>query len=199
MAGKLGVDNGQEAVKLAMRQSVVRELDPSGLVLETCTGEGRMHDAVWFRFRGVTCDINELKAASAARLRPQWLCVHGDAVSLCETGAFDDTPFSVLDFDFYGSPWPACLAYLRTHRAWPAGDVHLFLTDGFASKANIAGQDRALFPGAGRSLKTTPAMVWAQAQRAIAEALEPHGRALRVRASHSAAGMSYHHVVAGQP
>lgn len=191
--GKLGVDNGNMAVKAAMRQRAARSLSASSLVLEACTGEGKLHDAAWFRFRGVTCDINAGKAATAARTRPGWLCIHGDSTLMAEAGAFDAIPFAVVDLDYYGSPWPACLAYIRTHTAWP--DVtHLFLTDGFAVRANIAGQDRALFPGVGRRARTTPAMVWEQAQRAIADEAAKHGLVAEVLASSAQHHVSYHHV-----
>lgn len=193
MSGKVGVDNGDITSKAQMRQRAARSLPSAALVLEACTGDGKLYDAAWFRFRGVTCDINVDKVSTAARTRPGWLCIHGDSTLLAEAGAFDAVPFAVVDLDYYGSPWPACLAYIRTHTAWP--DVtHVFLTDGYAVRANMAGQDRALFPGVGRSARTTTAQVFEQAQRVIADEASKHGLDADVLASVTHSSVSYHHI-----
>lgn len=191
--GRFGKDSSELEAKLRVRQRIARTLPPTALVFESCTGEGRMHDGAWHAFAGLTCDINDAKVSAATRLRPRWLCLQADAEDIIKSGALDTMPFAVVDLDFYGSPWAPCLEYLTRHRAWPEV-THLLLTDGFATRANIAGQDAALFPGLGRTAKTTPEMVWQAACSAMARAATAQGLGLVHRWTHKAKSMAYHYL-----
>lgn len=192
--GKVGVDTSAWELKVIQRQRVAMTLSGDALVFESCAGEGGMWTAVWHRFFGLCCDINQAKVRTACETRTRWLALEADALNLIKSGGIATIPFDVVDLDFYG--WPAWLAYLETQDLF-AETTHVFLTDGFGGRQAIGGADAALFPGLKRGAKMTPEAVIGEAKRRTAALCHERGLVptwVRTDQTRKGTGMSYHYL-----
>jgi hypothetical protein len=99
-------------------------------VFDAFAGSGDMYSAVW-KGAGhyVGCD---LKPQTDSRLM---FCADNTRV----LRAIDLTPFSIFDFDAYGSPWVQAVILADRRRVAPGELLGLVLTEGagFAYKSNI--------------------------------------------------------------
>ena len=194
--GKIGVDTSAWELKVIQRQRAARELEPGSFIFESCAGEGGMWAAVWHRFPGICCDINDAKVRTATETRSQWLCLQADALSLVRHHGISRIAFDVIDLDFYGSPWPTWLAFLETQEVF-AERTHVFLTDGFGGRQATGGADAALFPGMKRDVKISPQVVIAEAKRRTAAICHDRGLRsswVRTDQTRKGSGMSYHYL-----
>ena len=110
------------ATKVQLRRSVLAALTPAAaVVFDAFAGEGKMYEAVWKDAAGyVGCD-------------ERWhnddrCCFVGDNHRVLR--AIDLAPFTVFDFDAYGSPWDQLTIVAARRRLAPGDRLGLLLTDG---------------------------------------------------------------------
>lgn len=147
-------DNHPEAIrdKIDIRRRVLSAIN--GTVLDAYAGTGEMYKAVWSRAEGyVGCDeqwFNDDRMMYACDCRRLMR-----AISL--------QPFSIFDFDSYGSPWEAVMILTARRRVRQGERLGVVLTEGsgFTLKfgglphclALLAGFGTLRVPGAIRSRK----------------------------------------------
>jgi hypothetical protein len=102
-------DNGSKFIKQAMRSKLLEKID-SPRILEAYGGKGELGKALYLQYPGVVFERDSLKTQYLAEQRPNWAVYEGDCVKAMAAGiGFHFRP-NFLDFDPYGSPWPAIRA-----------------------------------------------------------------------------------------
>lgn len=138
-------DNSSGAWKARIRLDVARMLPADAVVFEGYAGTGFLWRACWAGFRGWAVDKDAARCAAAAIERPRWAVLQGDTPSLLEAGVGRRVPFAVVDLDTWGEPWSALKAWFLSDRK-RAARTHLFLTDGYRSRASIATLCKTIWP-----------------------------------------------------
>ncbi|WP_315792261.1 MULTISPECIES: hypothetical protein [unclassified Bradyrhizobium] len=140
----LGVktDNNPQArrAKIVIRQNVLKAIGRKAAVFDAFAGSGEMYSAVWKdAAHYVGCD---LKPQTDGRLM---FCSDNTRV----LRAIDLTPFSIFDFDAYGSPWVQAIILADRRRVKKGERIGVILTEGagFAYKSNIVPQAIGLLTG----------------------------------------------------
>lgn len=135
-------DNNPQAfrAKVAIRRNVLDAIGRGANVFDAFAGSGEMYSAVWKDAKHYTgCDQ---KPQRDGRLL---FCADNRRVMR----AIDLKPFSIFDFDSYGSPWVQAII-LADRRRVAAGELlGLVLTEGagFAYKSNIVPEAIAVLTG----------------------------------------------------
>lgn len=135
-------DNNPQAfrAKVAIRRNVLAAIGADAAVFDAFAGAGEMYSAVWKDAAHYTgCDQ---KPQRDGRLM---FCADNRRVMR----AIDLAPFSVFDFDSYGSPWVQAIILADRRRVAAGEQLGLVLTEGagFAYKSNIVPEAIALLTG----------------------------------------------------
>jgi hypothetical protein len=140
----LGVktDNNPQAfrAKVAIRRNVLAAVGTKAAVFDAFAGEGQMYSAIWKDAASYTgCDQ---KPQRDGRLM---FCADNRRVMR----AIDLAPFSIFDFDSYGSPWVQAIILADRRRVAGGELLGLVLTEGagFAYKSNIVPEAIAILTG----------------------------------------------------
>lgn len=125
---------------MALRRSLLSELSDPPVVLETHGGWGHVYGQLYYRLPpGVVFEKDPEKAAALARQRPTWAVYEADCETAIAAGAVDDWPFTFIDLDPYGEPWPAMDAlFSRRDRDWPAA-LAIAVNDGLRQGIKMGG------------------------------------------------------------
>lgn len=147
-------DNHPEAIrdKIEIRQRVLAAV--GGRVFDAYAGSGEMYKAVWSHAEGyIGCDVQWVNDD-----RLMYAC---DCRRLMR--AIPLSPFSIFDFDSYGSPWDCAMILTARRRVRQGEHLGIVLTEGsgFTLKfgglphglALLAGFGTLRVPGAIRSRK----------------------------------------------
>jgi len=102
-------DNGSKFIKQAMRAKLLAKID-SPRILEAYGGKGELGKALYLQYPGVVFEQDGGKAQYLAEQRPSWAVYDGDCVKAMAAGIGFHLRPNFLDFDPYGSPWPAIRA-----------------------------------------------------------------------------------------
>lgn len=123
-----------------MRRSLLSELTSPPVVLETHGGWGHIYQQLYHALPpGAVFEKDPDKAAFLAQQRPTWAVYEGDCEQAIAAGAVDAWPFSFIDLDPYGQPWPVIDAlFSRRDREWPA-TLALAVNDGLLQKLKLGG------------------------------------------------------------
>lgn len=105
--------------RVAMRRALLATFERPPYVIDAFAGRGEIYKRLYRDFSGCAIDHKEVLAERAARMRPRWSVLCGDAPALLAAGLFN---FKAVDlFDLDGGPsLDAALAILRGERARPA-------------------------------------------------------------------------------
>ncbi|CAN7376925.1 hypothetical protein LJR220_003356 [Bradyrhizobium sp. LjRoot220] len=140
----LGVktDNNPQAfrAKVSIRKSVLDAIGADKGVFDAFAGSGEMYSAVWKAAAFYTgCDQ---KPQRDGRLL---FCADNRRVMR----AIDLAPFSIFDFDSYGSPWVQAIILADRRRVAAGEQLGLVLTEGagFAYKSNIVPEAITILTG----------------------------------------------------
>lgn len=147
----------------AIRLDVARDLPSTARVLELAARDGEMWRAVWCQFGGACVDRDPERAASAARMRPDWACYEGNPERFLSSGMLPE-PWDVVDVDPGGEPWPWVRAWATSARRF-APVTHLVVSDAYRHKRNLSAPSRTLVP------RDDDAAVRRQARRAVERAI----------------------------
>ena len=113
-------DNAGLPNKVAVRARALERLSDRPIILETHAGEGVVYDRLYRAACGACLERDETKSYRLATQRPTWRVYQVDAIAALRAGLEADTPFSLVDIDPYGDPWPTIRAYMAAHREFPA-------------------------------------------------------------------------------
>jgi hypothetical protein len=140
----LGVktDNNPQAfrAKVAIRRNVLEAVGADKGVFDAFAGSGEMFSAVWKDAKLYTgCDQKPQRDGR------QLFCADNRRVMR----AIDLKPFSIFDFDSYGSPWVQAIIMADRRRVAAGELLGLVLTEGagFAYKSNIVPEAIAVLTG----------------------------------------------------
>lgn len=128
--GNQQVDNSEAALadKVKLRELVLDAVP--GRVFDAFAGEGVMYKAVWNRAAGYEgCDERYLP--------DERVCFVADCRRVMRN--IDLQPFSIFDFDCYGSPWEACVILAARRAVAPGERVGLVLTEGSGISMTMGG------------------------------------------------------------
>lgn len=122
--------------KVELRERVLEAIGPAAVhVFDAYAGSGQMHAAVWRRaasYVGV-----DQKFYPGERL----MFVH-DCKRVMRQ--IDLQPFTVFDFDAYGSPWENCCILAARRRVAPGERIGILLTEGSGLKLKFGGLPGAM-------------------------------------------------------
>lgn len=116
-------DNHPQArrAKIAIRQNVLAAIGSNVAVFDAFAGSGEMFSAIWNKAKAYTgCDI---KPQKDSRLM---FCADNTRV----LRAINLAPFSIFDFDAYGSPWVQAVILSDRRRVAAGEKIGLILTEG---------------------------------------------------------------------
>lgn len=130
-------DNAGIQEKLRCRRAALAALGASGPVLETHAGFGVIGGKL-YGSDGVAIEKDRGKAEALAAERATWRVYCGDSARALRDGLAAEVPFSFIDLDPYGEPWPTIEAFL-SHRRSVAPRFAFAVNDGLRQKIKITG------------------------------------------------------------
>ena len=131
-------DNTCFAEKRTLRKNLATAIETNGrLILETHGGNGTLWNSCYAgETAGVVFEHNPKKAEILALQRPGWLVINSDVVGALKAGACDFMPFTWLDIDAYGDPWPTIEALFEPPRVL-GRTCTLVVTDGLLTRLRL--------------------------------------------------------------
>lgn len=155
-------DNTHLVAKRHLR-ALVLKMTPEPVVLETHGGVGEMRRQVWRDAPGLMVEKDPNKAQVLAERFPHQTVLCGNSLHLLEADPVWPVPFTIVDIDAYGDPYPAIdHAFACAH----LGAFALVVTDGLigAAKLGTAWSKSTLRPwvqvhGSGNAYKRWPDVV----------------------------------------
>lgn len=133
-------DNQHFAFKVALRERAIQEARLPGLdVCETHGGRGHLYRACYASARrGLVIEHDPERSTLLAWQRPTWQVYEGDAAALLTAGIGDDVPWTLLDCDPWGTPWPTLVGFFGSRRPC-ASSMVVVATDGSRQKQRLGG------------------------------------------------------------
>jgi hypothetical protein len=112
-------DNSGIKDKIALRKRAIEQIKKHTgdlVVLDAYAGSGKLYERFYRGMLGVAMDSSEEKCAYLANQRPTWPVYECDAPAAIAAGIASNIPFSIVDIDPYGDPWPCISAFLDSDR-----------------------------------------------------------------------------------
>jgi len=132
-------DNAGLREKLQLREEALEHVVGPLVVLETHAGRGEIGRRLYLGAAGgVAFERDEVKAGILALQRPTWRVYQTASESGLAAGAAADLPFSFVDVDPWGDPWPVVSALLTSSRV-RAPRLVLAVNDGLGQKVKRGG------------------------------------------------------------
>lgn len=131
-------DNSTFDKKVADRMRVLARMSSTPVVMETHGGYGKLFKSCYRSLaEGCVFETDQKKADTLSDQRPTWRVYNSDCVAAIAAGIASDMPFSLLDCDPYGEPWPVIDAFLESRKVVP--ELWIVVNDGLRQKVKVGG------------------------------------------------------------
>lgn len=121
---------------MAMRQSLLNQMNEDPRILETHGGKGALGKALYRGFRGVVFEKDPKKVPYLLEQRPEWAVYECDCIKALNAGIGLHLKPNFIDCDPYGSPWPVLKAIFK-HGDKLADTVGVVVNDGLRRNAML--------------------------------------------------------------
>lgn len=129
-----------KSAKVQIRQNVLDAVGRDAQVFDAFAGSGEMHAEVWHKAAGyVGCDHKWFRDERCAYVADNRRVLR----------SIDLTPFSIFDFDAFGSPWEQMLIVAARREVRAGERIGVVVTEGSMLKLKQGGMPRALGVAAG--------------------------------------------------